>query len=117
MPLSEKMHRSKLVIDNRGSLEDLQAKVITVYNKHADCNSSCICFHVRMTLSNAQFVLCTQVKAVSDVLKDNNTFRGMLSSPLAIFIAVFALVPNTRRYAQLSWQRITHGHIKFGQAQ
>lgn len=82
MPLAEKMRRSNLVIDNSGSLEELQEKA----------------------------------KAISGVLKDNNSFRGLLSSPLAIAMAICALVPNARRYAELSWHRFSQKYTHFGQS-
>lgn len=59
---------------------------------------------------------CVQAKAISGVLKDNNSFRGLLSSPLAIAMAIFAMVPNARRYAELSWHRFSQRYTHFGQA-
>ena len=54
-----------------------------------------------------------QVQAVSGVLKQHNTFRGLLSSPLGIALALMAVVPNLRRYARLSWHRLWQGHLNF----
>jgi hypothetical protein len=58
-----------------------------------------------------------QVHAISGVLKEHNTFRGLLSSPLSIALALIALVPNLRRYAQLSWHRLWQGRLDFGSTQ
>lgn len=37
------------------------------------------------------------------MLQQDNTFRGLFSSPLAVFMAVLAFLPVVRKYAAASW--------------
>jgi hypothetical protein len=119
MPLEEKMRRSKIVIDNSGSLEELQVKVsLTVYAATACLAFSCSCICElpwRPCISCQQMALlhAAQVQAVTNVLQQHNTFRGLLSSPLGIALALIAVVPNLRRYAVLSWHRLWQGRLNF----
>lgn len=115
MPLEEKARRSKLVIDNNGSLEELQSKVMLA----VQCSFLTTLFDPPSTNCHEKHQLLTgllhavQVQAVSGVLKQHNTFRGLLSSPLGIALALMAVVPNLRRYARLSWHRLWQGRLDF----
>ncbi len=54
---------------------------------------------------------CVQVEALGKVLRQDNGFRGLISSPLAVLFALLAFFPVVNKYAASSWHRFTQSRL------